>query len=180
VNIFVTNESPIQSARDLCDKHVPKMLLESCQMMSNIFHTDPKFSPPYRKLMIKHPCSAWVLKSKGNYEWLLNHTREILNQYKIRYNKEHKCENALEYCERHYNGIDWKVTDRTEHVLVMPLIYRTGDVINSYRSYIKAGKPFAKWSKGTDKPEWYDNHVVKLNDQHVTDYMNRGIPLPII
>ena len=34
MNIFILDKSPEKSAEFLCDKHVPKMLLESCQMLS--------------------------------------------------------------------------------------------------------------------------------------------------
>ena len=34
MNIFFLDKTPEKSAQYLCDKHVPKMLLESCQMLS--------------------------------------------------------------------------------------------------------------------------------------------------
>jgi len=34
MNIFFLSESPVLSARYLCDKHIPKMFLESAQMLS--------------------------------------------------------------------------------------------------------------------------------------------------
>ena len=37
MNIFVTNQCPIQSARNLPDKHIVKMPLETCQMLSIIY-----------------------------------------------------------------------------------------------------------------------------------------------
>ena len=33
MNIFVLDESPILAARDHCDKHICKMILESAQML---------------------------------------------------------------------------------------------------------------------------------------------------
>jgi len=37
MNIFVTNDCPIQSARNLPDKHIVKMPLETCQMLAIIY-----------------------------------------------------------------------------------------------------------------------------------------------
>ena len=37
MNIFVTDRCPIQSARNLPDKHIVKMPLETCQMLSIIY-----------------------------------------------------------------------------------------------------------------------------------------------
>jgi len=34
MNIFFLDKTPYKAALALCDKHVPKMLLESCQMLS--------------------------------------------------------------------------------------------------------------------------------------------------
>ena len=34
MNIFFLDKTPEKSAQYLCDKHIPKMLLESCQMLS--------------------------------------------------------------------------------------------------------------------------------------------------
>ena len=34
VNIFIVHADPVVAAQSLCDKHVPKMLLESAQMLS--------------------------------------------------------------------------------------------------------------------------------------------------
>ena len=35
VNIFVLDRSPIASAHMMCDKHIPKMVVESAQMMAS-------------------------------------------------------------------------------------------------------------------------------------------------
>ena len=37
MNIFVTDADPIQSARNLPDKHIVKMPLETCQMLAIIY-----------------------------------------------------------------------------------------------------------------------------------------------
>ena len=37
MNIFVVDRDPIISARQLPDRHVTKMILESCQMLSIVF-----------------------------------------------------------------------------------------------------------------------------------------------
>ena len=37
MNIFATDENPIIAARNLCDKHINKMIVESAQMLANGF-----------------------------------------------------------------------------------------------------------------------------------------------
>ena len=180
MNIFVTDRDPEQSARNLCDKHVPKMVLESAQMMSNAYYVNGwATTAPYRQLMIKHPCSIWALKSKANYEWLGIHAIEICREYTKRFNKVHACQNVIESCLAKSDKMKWTSLNLTEHVQVMPLIYRHDDVIKAYRSYIKDGKQFAKWNKGTEAPSWMKSHKVEYNLAGTQDYMKRGIPLPV-
>ena len=35
MNIFVLDENPIRAAEMMCDKHIPKMVVESAQMMAS-------------------------------------------------------------------------------------------------------------------------------------------------
>ena len=37
MNIFFLDRLPEKSAEMLCDKHIPKMLLETCQMLSTAY-----------------------------------------------------------------------------------------------------------------------------------------------
>ena len=37
MNIFATDSNPIIAARNLCDKHINKMIVESAQMLANGF-----------------------------------------------------------------------------------------------------------------------------------------------
>ena len=34
MNVFVLSECPIESAEMMCDKHIPKMIVEAAQMLS--------------------------------------------------------------------------------------------------------------------------------------------------
>ena len=53
MNIFFLHEEPDVSAEYLCDKHVPKMLLETCQMLSTAIQKyterlDDLYKPAYQ------------------------------------------------------------------------------------------------------------------------------------
>ena len=178
MNIFVTNEDPILSARDLCDRHVPKMLLESAQMLNNAHHLlgNPN-NATYRKLMVNHPCSIWTVKSKGNFEWLLEHAKTIAAEYTKRFGKIHLSEQCVYKCQSLIHTLRFPQVQKTDHVQVMPLIYRNSNTVTAYRSYIKAGKSFAKWDKGTCKPDWYDDHKVEHSLDGLANYAERGIPI---
>ena len=102
MNIFVTDSCPIQSARNLPDKHIVKMPLETCQMLS-IIYSDWYYGvgklyksdgTPYRTAhgaFRKHPCTIWAAAHYGNLSWLITHGLALCDEYKARYNKTHSC-----------------------------------------------------------------------------------------
>ena len=102
MNIFVTDADPIQSARNLPDKHIVKMPLETCQMLS-IIYSDWYYGvgklyksdgTPYRTThgaFRNHPCTRWAARSQYNLAWLIAHGIALCNEYTARYNKRHTC-----------------------------------------------------------------------------------------
>jgi hypothetical protein len=102
MNIFVTDHCPIQSARNLPDKHIVKMPLETCQMLA-IIYSDWYYGvgklhkvngQPYatkRGAFRKHPCTIWAAAHYGNLSWLITHGLALCDEYKARYNKTHSC-----------------------------------------------------------------------------------------
>lgn len=99
MQIFVTDICPIQSARNLDDRRVNKMLLESIQLLSTAMHLSGE-SGPYRLTHQNHPCAVWVRESKANYDWLVRHAEELLAEFYRRRRdngkaKVHACEAAL-------------------------------------------------------------------------------------
>ena len=52
MNLFFINQDPVMAAMDLADKHVVKMLLECCQMMSTAAITGSWF---IKNKFIPHP-----------------------------------------------------------------------------------------------------------------------------
>ena len=77
MNIFVTDHCPIQSASNLPDKHIVKMPLETCQMLS-IIYSDWYYGvgklyksdgTPYRTAhgaFRNHPCTQWAAANQYN------------------------------------------------------------------------------------------------------------------
>jgi len=102
MNIFVTDSCPIQSARNLPDKHIVKMPLETCQMLS-IIYSDWYYGVgklyksdgvPYRTshgAFRNHPCTQWAAANQYNLSWLIVHGIALCNEYTARYDKVHTC-----------------------------------------------------------------------------------------
>ena len=91
MNIFFLDKNPQKAAEYLCDKHVPKMLLESSQMLCTAVQrhlgaVEDLYKPAYPK----HPMTIWVGESQGNFNWALKNALFINTEYEKRFHKKHK------------------------------------------------------------------------------------------
>jgi len=106
MNIFFLHRKPRKCARYHCNKHVVKMIVESCQLLytchwsqkepPTLIHTAPNggYKPSHRK----HPCNLWLNESIENYRWLVRLTEELVEEYHHRYgDKEHACEKHIDW-----------------------------------------------------------------------------------
>lgn len=153
MNIFVLDRDPVVAARMLCDQHVIKMLLESAQMLCSAFEKD---TAPYKRTHYNHPCSVWVRTSISNYMWLFEHATALSEEFNFRYNKRHKSSFVVTWCGKNYKMISFPEKKLTNFVLAMPDVYKTNDVVESYRNYyINEKAAFAKWAKGRPPPLWW-------------------------
>lgn len=155
MNIFVVDTDPVESARMLCNIHVNKMLLESCQLLCSVF--DQVHEPPYKRTHYNHPCAIWTRTSKQNFEWLLEHAYALFQEYTKTYKKVHKCKSVIDWCEYNYDMLQLPDIGLTPFPLCMPEQYKVpGDPVTSYRNYYKGDKSrFAKWTYGRTPPYWW-------------------------
>tara|TARA_A100001015_G_C14714381_1_gene603395 strand:+ start:138 stop:722 length:585 start_codon:yes stop_codon:yes gene_type:complete len=123
MNIFVLSTDPVIAAQMQCDKHVPKMLVESGQMLSTAHrvldgHLTRRPSKSgktmvrywdlyegqddleaelcyYKAVHVGHPCTVWSMESDSNYRWHWQHMKALSEEYTYRYGKSHKTEREL-------------------------------------------------------------------------------------
>ena len=162
MNIFVLDKNPRVAARMMCDKHIPKMVLESAQMMASALRrhgaTDDmmpltKSGTPYKGGHKHHPCTVWAGDSRTNFYWLADHASALCFEYLSRFGKVHACEKPLQ----RMNNLSWQIQpmgELTPFAQAMPDEYRDDDAIKAYRAYYHS-KQFAKWDKGTPAPDWW-------------------------
>ena len=134
MNIFLLADNPADCARMHCDKHCIKMIVEYCQILSTTCHIFNLYATGlYKKTHANHPSTIWARQSKQNYDYLLELTMELMEEYTYRYGKVHAStkvipklidnaeliplgENKLtpfvavlpgkiEYCKSHYEAI---------------------------------------------------------------------------
>ena len=176
MNIFVLDENPITAAVMMCDKHIPKMVVESAQMLASAVRrwggTDEQFieygiltkaGKPYRGGYANHPCTVWAGDSYGNFAWLVDHAVALLAEYSCRFGKEHACHMPI--LKLHQLG--WSMVNeprprmsmaQTPFALAMPDEYRDDNAVKAYRAYYHS-KAFAKWEKGTPAPYWWQGVI---------------------
>lgn len=159
MNIFILDECPKRAAQFLCDKHVPKMLLESVQILSTVLWNH-KVTAPYRETHKNHPCTLWANESRANYAWLYDHACAIDAEYLFRFKKVHKSGNVLTEDVFTIPLTQEKFFPREEltpFAQAMPPEYKDpGNPVIAYRDYYIYEKyHFAKWCKRRPKPHWW-------------------------
>ena len=153
MNVFILDEDPIQAARDQCNKHVVKMILESAQLLVTAF---PKGTTVYKHTHFNHPCGKWMRQSLSNYGWLLSHAIELCAEYTRRYDRAHKTEDvilSLDVPDLPDVGLTpfaraikepWK--SQSAHM----------SIVDAYRHYYINDKArFARWAPRTSAPAWW-------------------------
>lgn len=154
MNIFILNSDPALAARDMCDKHVVKMILETAQLLCSAHIAG---HAPYRPTHLKHPCTIWTAASYENYMWLVKHGLALLEEYRQRYGKDtHGSAEALWWCGTHVPlSVASKKIGLTPFAQAMPVEYKDENAVVAYRRYYLAEKSrFAKWKNGI-VPIWY-------------------------
>ena len=180
MNIFVLDLDPVKAARAMDCVRVPKMVVESAQMMASALRrhgaTDEqmpltKSGTPYKGGYHHHPCTVWAGESQENWMWLAHHAMQLCEEYYKRFNKMHACTDPI----YHMIGLQKIIpnTELTPFAQAMPDEYKTAyveglavlcnplikhaegdDAVQAYRAYYHS-KTFAKWEKGTPAPDWW-------------------------
>jgi hypothetical protein len=169
MNIFVVHTNPELAARQLCNKHVVKMTLETAQMLCTTAHVlkdegklDADLDIPYKRCHVNHPCTVWARQSLFNYHWLLIHGLSLASEYTHRYGKVHKSQAVIDWAM----GLDVDVAfdnyDPTPFAQAMPDKYKRDNAVDAYRAYYMGEKArFAVWSK-REPPQWWHEHMNTL------------------
>lgn len=183
MNIFYLSNSSEECAKFHVDRHVVKMILEYCQLLSTAHRildgveTQAKSKTGrnvkrwvlngeldnilYSATHISHPSAVWVRQSAANYDWLVHLLMDLCEEYTYRYGKVHKCQEiGLVYALRIYPKNIPNDKAFTEPTPAMPDDVKVpGDSIASYRNYyINNKKHLASWKGKVNSrpiPKWY-------------------------
>jgi len=183
MNIFILDNNPVIAAQMLCDKHVPKMILESAQMLSTAHRMldgipekrpsksgktmqqyyafgDERDDLYYLAVHKYHPCTVWTMASRDNYYWHYEHFLAMALEYKYRRHKEHatylKLGKILNQPPK--NIPDIGLTEFAQAMNHYPQCKVEGNAVQAYRNYYHEAKPFAKWEWGRSAPDWWKGY----------------------
>ena len=109
MNIFYLNEDPRVAAEEHCDKHVCKMTIEYCQLLSTAQRAldgaeyydktkngrkikrwllpDERESGLMLGIMLNHPSTIWTRQCAENYDYLLELWVNLCYEFEYRYGK---------------------------------------------------------------------------------------------
>jgi len=166
MNIFVLDANPVTAARFHNDRHVVKMILESCQLMviahDLIDGRVPRglaLEPSHTRAHTNHPCAMWTRLSAANYLWLHKLAGALLGEYTARYGKVHSYAGTVRALGALPLGARPVHSYTTPHPQCMPDIYKVpGNPVAAYRAYYVGEKQhLATWYRGDDgkMPFWF-------------------------
>lgn len=173
MNIFVTDTSPAESAKNLDSKRVNKMLLESCQMLSTAVN-EHGGNAPYKSTHRNHPSNIWCRSSVKNWLWLFDHAAALSTIYSLETGKIHKCHIILNEISTqgliHFipKGELTPFVNCAAHSGKGISFKHLTDTPEAYRKYL-----IARWNTDTRKPTWTNRNMpnwVKLDNSGVFVY----------
>ena len=180
MNIFILDNDPVQAAQLQCDKHIPKMVVESAQMLSTVHRMidgvmerrpsksgsmlqyfkldDYREDILYKAVHMNHPCTVWSRENCSNYDWHYKHFIALCNEYTYRYGKIHASETKLATVLRNAPKKIEYTTGKSPFRLAMgsnpECMFE--DAVKSYRAFYqtKQARFAMKWTK-RKQPEWF-------------------------
>ena len=196
MNIFVLDENPRIAAEMHCDKHVCKMIIEHTQMLAaayyhtlgisrkkeiaenqdivnSLFAGFPRKKPdgsdfPYAITHVNHPCTVWTRHSIENFNWLLECTKELCNEFTRRYKNIHSIAAILDWMES--NKPKLPSIGQTQFATALPDCYKFYKPSESYRRYygFKTSVMQVEW-RHSERPKWFTPEFI---EESLTEYTN--------
>lgn len=167
MNIFYLHDNPIIAASYHCDKHVGKMLIETCQMLATAHHqhgNGDKVS--YKQTHVNHPSNKWVRESPLHYRYAVALAHALGREFFKRYGKHHKSYDVL--LNELYKAppamqsmpFKWRTPP-----LAMPEEFHGDNAVQAYRRFYvsKRERMEMVWCRHAKAaPEWYTDIMQSL------------------
>lgn len=169
MNLFVLSLCYRECAEWMFDKHVSKMILETCQMLSTAKHLlDPFYEESEEHQQIykishkNHPVSIWIRTSLENYLWACDMATAMHDEWRYRYgHPDTKCHASYRVVQLLRKYAPWAdcfpQQGLTPFAQAMPNDYKSLCAVEAYRKYYQSPEKrrIASW-RGRNPPPWYD------------------------
>ena len=164
VNFFYLDQDPKKCAKYYCNKHVLKIPIEIAQILSKVHHelnSNIDFSKIYKKSIVVNNSIGpyqWIKESHDNYIWTCKLGLELINEYKLRYNKDnHKTEIILIFLFNNppkllNKGIT-KFIGTNKYDMFQ--FISNDPVICARYNYAEMKCTHDKWNKEVSPPDWF-------------------------
>jgi len=151
MNLFATNTEPELAARDLDDKRLVKMVLETAQLLSTALRVNGVDCVElYKATHANHPVNVWVRNTRSNFLWTVEYGLRICDEYQHRYGRTHGSRSAVHAAAELYRYItDGPLEEfhNSARNLGKGLDFTSLPVVDAYRAYL-----VARWN--TETPRW--------------------------
>jgi hypothetical protein len=183
MNIFYVDSNAEVAARNMVDRHVVKMILETAQLLSTAHRvidgeeyvgqsqsgrkakrwrlSGNVDAIMYAATHINHPSAVWVRENSANYDWLYDHLLALGREYTYRYGRTHltidKLKDILKDSPQNIkqSNVMTKMPSCMDKQYIVSL-----DPITNYRNYYNYGKTdLLRWSN-RPPPQWIDGTVI--------------------
>jgi len=179
MNIFVLDKNPFEAAKQHCDRHVVKMILESGQMLSTAHRVldgkeeirksisgktnqkywalpDEREVALYRAVHVKHPCTIWTMESKENYSWHYRLFCALLDEYTYRYARTHSTASIRDILLHTPKNIPSGRMTKFKLAMGANPECMSDDPVESYRRFYETKqKRFKMTWKKRETPKWF-------------------------
>lgn len=154
MNIFATDDCPIQCAKFLDTKRVIKMCLETAQLLSTALRVNGYNNDNVYKIAhLNHPSSVWCRKTRGNFKWLLEHFKALCDEYTKRTGKTHASSKLLPIFESSVNlipdGLRTTFSNNARNLTKGVDFTNESDVTLAYKLYLSS-----RWETDKREPKW--------------------------
>ena len=184
MNLFYLDRQAAECARQHCDKHVVKMIIEYAQLLSAAHRildgvqseiiqnnrrkqvwTLPTDAPFYVASHVKHPDAIWCRATAPNYRFLVTLFTHLCDEYTHRYGRVHATDTKL---RQHLAQFPQNIPAGafTEPPQCMPDEYKAPDVVTAYQNlYVGSKARFAKWTN-RQPPSWFIQRTANYDPSH--------------
>jgi len=177
MNRFIIDKTPEAIARQLCDQHICKMVLEEAQMLNTAVRIHaPEFAEeagPYKIAYTNHQATIWARETRINYRFAVRLMKAMNDEYMYRYVT--RSDGSVNYGHksmRHFDALveaEKYIPDVSNFMTPHPQCFSGHDdcktnedwPIVAYRAFYTLDKSsFARYNRGRNKPFWMNRPLV--------------------